>query len=245
MTPPPVELMSSAPPTGLTPPHSGSTSTRASGTSHSTHHLVDFPDETLVVQYRMAQLGANSAQAHAVAEELLRRYQNLVYGTVFRLVRNVEEAEDLTQEAFLRALQKLDSYDVSRPFKPWILRLACNLAISKLRSTKPQSSLEEEGVPEYPDPQNTPERVRQNLDHRQRVELIQEALRSQPAEIQAAFRLHYQEGLTLEEIAPMIQKQPGALRVALLRARTKIRTLLLGKAPDLFSTSEQGKDFSS
>ena len=67
-------------------------------------------------------------------EEIVRRYQRRVYSTALRIVRRHDLADDVTQEAFLRAHRALASYDGARPFGPWMCRIAANLAINHVRS---------------------------------------------------------------------------------------------------------------
>ncbi|HEX6739980.1 MAG TPA: sigma-70 family RNA polymerase sigma factor, partial [Vicinamibacteria bacterium] len=67
-------------------------------------------------------------------EEIVKRYQRRVYATAYRIVRRADLADDVAQEAFLRAYEALDRFDLARPFGPWICRIAANLAISHVRS---------------------------------------------------------------------------------------------------------------
>ena len=73
-----------------------------------------------------------------------KRYQRRVYGTALRIVRRHDLADDVTQEAFLRAHRALARFDLGRPFGPWICRIAANLAINHVRSPEAR----EEALPE-------------------------------------------------------------------------------------------------
>ena len=77
-------------------------------------------------------------------EEIVKRYQRRVYGAALRIVRRHEVADDVAQEAFIRAHQALHTFDRSRPFGPWICRIAANLAINHIRSRQAR----EEPLPE-------------------------------------------------------------------------------------------------
>src|SRR6185369_16431194 len=77
-------------------------------------------------------------------DEIVKRYQRRVYATAVRIVRRHDVADDVVQEAFLRAHQALGRFDLARPFGPWICRIAANLAINHVRS--PESR--EEALPE-------------------------------------------------------------------------------------------------
>lgn len=181
--------------------------------------LTGFPDAELV---RLIRVGSQG-DAEASTEELVRRYEGAIFGTLLKLTHSHEDAEDLAQEAFVKAFQKLDSFDNSRPFKPWLFRLAVNLGISSLRTRKQTRSLDdsEDFIPL--ESKESGESLRETLDRQERLAQIREALQQLPAETQTVFQLHYHEGFALEEIAHLLDKNPGAVRTAMHRARAKVR----------------------
>src|SRR3989304_10198768 len=69
--------------------------------------------------------------------ELVGRYQNSVFNVCYRLLGDPAEAEDLAQEAFLRAFRRLASFDAERPFGPWMRRVAANLCLNMLQQRRP------------------------------------------------------------------------------------------------------------
>ena len=69
--------------------------------------------------------------------ELVRRYQNSVFNVCFRMLTERRDAEDLTQETFMRAYQRLGSFDKERAFGPWIRRVAANLCLNHIKALKP------------------------------------------------------------------------------------------------------------
>src|SRR5712691_2218469 len=82
-----------------------------------------------------AELLARARDGNLFAfEEIVKRYQRRVYATAMRIVRRHDVADDVVQEAFLRAHQALSRFDLSRPFGPWICRIAANLAVNHVRS---------------------------------------------------------------------------------------------------------------
>lgn len=169
--------------------------------------------------------------AKAATEELVLRYEGAIFGTLFRLTRSREDAEDLTQEAFVRALQKLDSFDASRPFKPWLFRLAVNLAISSLRKRRETRSLDDDEDFIPLESAESGEALRDTLDSQNRLAQVRRAVSELPPETQTVFQLHYQDGIALEEIANMLNKNPGALRTAMHRARAKVREWFTQNTP--------------
>src|SRR5699024_5046761 len=76
-------------------------------------------------------------------EEIVLLFQDRIYQHCFRLVGNVHEAEDLAQEAFIRAYVNIHSFDTKRKFSTWIYRIATNVSIDRLRKRKPDYYLDE------------------------------------------------------------------------------------------------------
>lgn len=68
--------------------------------------------------------------------ELITRYQKQIYSLAYRLTNNIDDAKDLTQEAFIKIYLALGKYDDSRPFSPWMYKIATNIIYSKLRNRK-------------------------------------------------------------------------------------------------------------
>lgn len=163
-------------------------------------------------------------------EEIVRRHQRRAYAVALRIVRRHEVADDVVQDAFLRAWQSLGSFDLARPFGPWIARIAANLAINHVRS--PQAREEElpEGHAETPGAGADP--LGQALEgEAQRV--LQTALLALPAEQRAVFVLRAVEDLSYREIAEALGLQLGTVMSRLHRAREKLAVALtpyLGEA---------------
>src|SRR3972149_12273455 len=85
-------------------------------------------------------LRARRGEADAFGE-LVTRYQTSVFNVCYRMLYERGEAEDLAQETFIRAHERLDSFDVERPFGPWIRRVAANLCLNHL-SAQPAAAAE-------------------------------------------------------------------------------------------------------
>ena len=164
-------------------------------------------------------------------EEVVRRYQRRVYGVAYRIVRRHDVADDVAQEAFIRAHKALPSFDTTRPFGPWICRIAANLAINHVRS--PESREEElpEGHAEMPGPAGQSP-LAAVLDGEARV-VLDAALAGIPAEQRAVFVLRVVEELSYKEIAEALDISMGTVMSRLSRAREKLREALtpyLGEA---------------
>lgn len=149
-----------------------------------------------------------------------------VFGTALRLTRSREEAEDLAQEAIVRAYEAYDRFDGTN-FKAWMLRIVTNLYINRYRQRQraPQlGSLDEEGVVEpTSDEAEVPDRVL--FDNAVGAE-IEDALARVPEDFRLAVILSDIEGLSYQEIADATGVPIGTVRSRLARGRSMLRKSL-------------------
>jgi RNA polymerase sigma-70 factor (ECF subfamily) len=136
---------------------------------------------------------------------LVKRYHVRVFAFLMTLTKHRQDAEDLTQETFLRAWDKFHRYDPSLPLLPWLFTLARRLSIAALRRKKPLP----EGIYEIHSSEPAPAALR----------LWELARRELPPESYSALWLHYREELPLKEVATILGKREGAVKVILHRAR--------------------------
>ena len=165
-------------------------------------------------------------------EEVVRRYQRRVYGVALRIVRAHDVADDVAQEAFVRAWRSLDRFDLARPFGPWVCRIAANLAVNHVRSPRAR----EEGLPEgrsetaAPDPGP----LATVLDAEAR-RVLDTAVAELPTEQRAVFVLRTFEEMSYAEIAEALSLSPGTVMSRLFRARERLARALepyLGRAAE-------------
>ena len=157
-------------------------------------------------------------------EEIVRRYQKRVYAVALRIVRRHDVADDVAQDTFIRAWRALVSFDLARPFGPWICRIAANLALNHVRSPRAR----EEGLPEGHDEQPAPaaDALEGVLDAEAQA-VLGRALLALPAEQRAVFVLRVNEELSYKEIAETLELSIGTVMSRLSRAREKLREALL------------------
>jgi RNA polymerase sigma-70 factor (ECF subfamily) len=157
-------------------------------------------------------------------EEIVKRHQRRVYGVAFRIVRRHDVADDVTQEAFIRAHRALPGFDLSRPFGPWIARIAANLAVNHVRSPRAR----EQALPEAhaETPAHEPGPLAGVLEREART-LLEQALAGLPAEQRSVFVLRVMEDMSYREIADALQLNLGTVMSRLSRAREKLRESLL------------------
>jgi len=162
--------------------------------------------------------------------ELVRRYQDRLYNTVYRLVDSAEDAQDVVQESFLHAYQSLDRFKRDSQFFTWLYRIAVNLAISlqrKQRSTV-RLQLNRDGQGSVPEPTDSsdfsqPDQALERADEERR---IQAALNRLSPEHRAVLILKDLEEQKYETMAEILQVPVGTIRSRLHRARLELREVL-------------------
>ena len=154
-------------------------------------------------------------------EALVHRYQTRLYNLAYRLTGDREEAEDLTQEALVRAYSALPTFRKGERFSPWVYKILVNLCISFLRRKKPQVPLDVDAP--IMDRSLTPE---QALDKKEIQDTVQKAIMSLPAQYRAAILLRHQQDLSYAEIAQALGLPIGTVKTHLFRAREMLHRLL-------------------
>ncbi|WP_240147949.1 RNA polymerase sigma factor [Luteibacter yeojuensis] len=154
-------------------------------------------------------------------ETLYRRHADRVYGAVLRLAAfDHARAEDLTQEAFVRAWQKLEGFRFESAFGTWVYRLAVNVALMSIRARNadPVTIVGDEQLPDITDTDN-PVRAFER-------EELEQAIAALPPRARAVLVLHDVEGWKHEEIAVELSMAVGSSKAQLHRARGLLRRAL-------------------
>lgn len=166
---------------------------------------------------------------------LVERYQADVYSTALRLVSRPEDAEDMTQETFLRAFRALKRYDPTRPFGAWLHTIASRLCIDHHRRsrakmislTQPEEgSAGEERTIELEDPGERPDERAEKSELARRLERLVLEL---PPDSRAAILLRHQQDLPYEEIARVLGVPLGTVKARIHRARIMLKEKLLAQ----------------
>jgi RNA polymerase sigma-70 factor (ECF subfamily) len=160
---------------------------------------------------------------------LVRRYQDRLYHSVYRLVDNAEDAQDVVQEAFLHAYQSLDSFKGDSLFFTWLYRIAVNTAISLKRKRRAMVRMDSgrNGEPTI-DPIDVSEENQPGyaLEQAEQGRRVREALARLSPEHRAVLVLKDMEGQKYEAMAELLQVPIGTIRSRLHRARLELRELL-------------------
>jgi RNA polymerase sigma-70 factor (ECF subfamily) len=147
--------------------------------------------------------------------DLVRRYQASVFNVCCRLLGERREAEDLAQEAFLRAHARLESFDLDRPFGPWIRRVAANVCLNHLqlaRALDVPLDDERDAAPRAAEPESARERAELS-------EAVRAALAGLPAPYRAVIELRHFQDMRYADIAAALQLPLSDVKSHLFRAR--------------------------
>ena len=180
------------------------------------------------------------ADAFAV---LMEEYQKKVYLLALRTVGNPQDAEDMTQEAFLRAYRSIHSFRGDSKLSVWLYRLTTNLCIDLLRSRgrKPAVSLTVEDNDEdtqeldVTDERYDPEEI---FQRRELQRAVQRGLAALPEDYRVILVLRELEGLSYAEIGEVLGLEEGTVKSRLFRARKKLCAFLIedGNLPDTYAS---------
>lgn len=156
--------------------------------------------------------------------ELVREYQTSVFNVCYRILGNRRDAEDRTQDAFVRGYHHLESFDLQRPFGPWIRTVAANLCYNMLNKSRPTTMplLDEHDIPRGGGT-NTPEEWLLKMEKQQE---IYEAIWQLPAHHRVAIELRHFQDLSYQEIADELEMPINTVRSHIYRARNKLAELL-------------------
>ena len=171
----------------------------------------------------------------AAYRELVRRYERPVFSLIFRMVRDRELAEDLTQETFIKALNALASYRPEFKFSSWIFKIANNAAIDQLRRREIDTlSLDGSPTAETPDAVEATalqvgskgESPLDEMEAREIGTAIEVAVGKLRPEYRACILLRHVEGLAYEEISEQLNLPLGTVKTYIHRARNELRLYL-------------------
>jgi len=161
-------------------------------------------------------------------DSLVARHYRGIYNMIHRMLGNAEDASDLTQETFLRAYSRMETFRLGRSFLAWIRRIATNLCIDHLRGrTEPAASLdkrldagiEQADLDKAVSPQ---EQVEIAEDSRRVLAAVQKL----PPRQRAVLIMRHIDGMTLEEIAATLGWPLGTVKVNLFRGRQAVRKMV-------------------
>jgi RNA polymerase sigma-70 factor, ECF subfamily len=156
---------------------------------------------------------------------LVERYHRGLIQHLYNLTRSDQLAEDVAQEAFIRAYDKLAQYNPDYAFSTWLYKIADNIAYRNLKQAKPTTDISEvENL--IPDDQPTPPELAEVSFTK---DSVREAVQTLPVAYQQVIALYYWDNFNYEEIANIIGHPVGTVRTWLFRAKEQLRKELHGQ----------------
>ena len=157
---------------------------------------------------------------------LVQTHQDRLFGAMLQVTRSAEEAEDVVQEAFVRAYVKLHTFQRNSRFFTWLYRIAFNSALSRRRRKRATLSLDQTREVTGIEPIDSVDAPDERMLQTERIEMVRTALDRLSDEHRAIMILRELENHAYEDIAEILEISIGTVRSRLNRARTQLRQTL-------------------
>jgi RNA polymerase sigma factor (sigma-70 family) len=177
------------------------------------------PDNELINQFKNGDIRGYN--------EIVRRYQQQVYWVIRRMVNSHDDADDLTQEVFIKVYSALKEFREESNLFTWLYRIATNYSLNHIKKIKTKNTVSIEIITEtvlYKDKQSD-----ERIDEEQQRKYLLEAIELLPAQQKAVFNLRYYEELPYEQISKIMNKSIGGIKANYFHAVKKLGEYLKGK----------------
>jgi RNA polymerase sigma-70 factor (ECF subfamily) len=174
----------------------------------------------------------------AAWRELVSRYTRRVFSLAYRFTGRVDEAEDLTQEVFVKVYQQLDRFaETEGSFPAWLMTVARNRAIDNYRRRKEEHRLKADDPEIVEVAASSDEGPQRALERSERVALVHRGLRALPVDLREPLILCDLQGLPYEEAAATLGIPLGTIKSRINRGRLELAKRLLRRRGDLVETT--------
>lgn len=196
-----------------------------------------FSDKALK-DFKLIDHAVNEGDEQAFAE-LMERYKRPVYHMILKMIRNTDDAEDLTIEAFAKAFKNLHKFKKDFTFSTWLFRIATNNTIDFIRKKKLKtfslntSFTDDSGDSVTIDVEDNNLNPQEEAIKSQKIELVQMFVTKLPPKYQRLVRLRYFDELSYNEIAETLEAPLGTIKAQLHRARELMYDLVKDKKPHI------------
>ncbi|HZG72995.1 MAG TPA: RNA polymerase sigma factor SigW [Chondromyces sp.] len=182
----------------------------------------------LIVKRRIKQVLKGDQNAFG---EIVELYKDKVFQICYRMLGNRHEAEDVAQEAFIKAFVHIHTYNQDRKFSTWLYRIATNLCIDRIRKKKPDYHLDAEvagteGLTMYSQVASQERLPEEEVENLELQETIQQAILKLPEKYRSVIVLRYIEELPLQEISEVLDMPLGTVKTRVHRGREILRKYL-------------------
>lgn len=151
---------------------------------------------------------------------IVHDFQEEIYRIALTFLRDPEEAEDATQEIFLRVYKSLHKFRLDRQFQPWLFTIASNYLKNSYRNKKKKKAKEQK-LPDFP--LASPRKERDTWEEKEEIELVRKAISDLPGTLKEAVILYYLEDMDVKSIAKELDLTEENIKSRLHRARKKLK----------------------
>jgi RNA polymerase sigma-70 factor (ECF subfamily) len=179
--------------------------------------MTDTQEQTVIAAIRDGE--------HEQYRYLVERYHRGLIQHLFNFMHDTEDAEDVAQEAFIRAHDKLDQYNGEYAYSTWLYKIADNIAYRRIKQTKHTTDIDD--IEEFiaDDKPSLPEVTDKTLAR----QAVRGAIRHLSTDYQQVVVLYYWDNCSYEEIAAIVERPVGTVRTWLHRAKEQLRKELYGQ----------------
>lgn len=181
-----------------------------------------------IIKKRINQVLKGDQNAYA---EIVELYKDKVFQLCYRMLGNRHEAEDMAQEAFIRAYVNIASFNINLKFSTWLYRIATNLCIDRIRKKKPDFYLDAEvsgtdGLTMYSQIPSDTALPEEEVESMELQDIIQREISQLPEKYRSVIVLKYIEELSLNEISEILDMPLGTVKTRIHRGREALRQQL-------------------
>ena len=163
--------------------------------------------------------------------KLIDKYKNMVYNLTYRMCNNLNDAEDLSQETFLRAFQSLSHFNPSYKFSTWLYQITLNIVRDRFKKKSlnclsldaPIETDDSEIYRQHSDQTNNPEEI---FSRKEKSRNIESAILSLPLTYREVIVLRHLQNLSYSEISSILRLPAGTVKIRLYRAREQLKRIL-------------------
>jgi RNA polymerase sigma factor (sigma-70 family) len=170
------------------------------------------PDSELISAFKNGDISGYN--------EIVRRYQQQVYWVIRKMVNSHDDADDLTQEVFIKIYTALKDFREESNLFTWLYRIATNYSINHVRKAKVRNTVSFEVITGQVE--SGDKRSDEAVDEKTKRKLLEEAIETLPAQQRAVFNLRYNENLSYEDISKIMNKSVGGIKANYFHAVKKL-----------------------
>ena len=173
-------------------------------------------------QHYINQIIEGNTNAFSV---LVNQYKDLVFTLAYKMLKNKEEAEEVSQDTFIKIFNSLNKFKGESKFSTWIYKITYNTCLDKLKKIKKENNVVY--IEDFKEHQvNAIQNIIESIDEKERNQKIQEYLQLLPSEEAFLLTLYYFDDQSIEEIAKVIDCNANNVKIKLYRTRKKLASIL-------------------